>query len=71
MSGPKASRLVPVGLLLMSAGILYHNWMHAPFSEFIGAALMGMSIAMMLVGTMRSRRQSKPGPESRRPCDSP
>jgi len=70
VSRPMASRLVPVGLLLMSAATLYHNWTHDRFSEFVVGALMGLSIVMMIVGTVRSRRQSNRGEESRRPCDS-
>jgi len=70
VSRPKVSRLVPVGLLLMSAATLTHNWMHDRFSEFVVGALIGVSIVMMIVGTVRSRRPSKRGGESRGPCDS-
>jgi len=71
VSRPMASRLVTVGLLLMSAAILfvYHNWMHDRSSEFVVDASMGVSIGLMVAGLLRSRWQPTRSGESRRPCD--
>jgi hypothetical protein len=65
----KASRLVAVGLLLMAAARLYHNWMPDRFPDFFFGTSMGVSIGLMLVGLWRSRRQANRSEESGRPCD--
>jgi hypothetical protein len=69
-----ASRLIPLGLLLMSATLLYHNRYHNEmddrFSEFVVGALRGLSIGLMLAGAAQRRPHSNCCEESRRSCDS-
>jgi hypothetical protein len=58
MTRRKISRLIPVGLLMMSSALLYHNWMHGRGSDFAVGMLMGISIAMMIVGLVKHNRSS-------------
>lgn len=43
---------------MMSSALLYHNWMHGSGSDFAVGMLMGISIAMMIVGLVEQRRSS-------------
>ncbi len=53
----KFNRLVPIGLLMLSGGLILHNWVHGRYTEFAGGFLIGMSVVFMIAGVMgRSRR---------------
>lgn len=63
MSRRKVHPLIPVGLLMMSSALLWHNFMHDGFSDFTVGLLMGVSLGMMILGLIRQRRSDL---ESRR-----
>jgi len=53
MSRDKLNRLFPIGLLMLSIGLMLHNWTHGRYSDFAGGFLIGMSIVFMLAGLAR------------------
>ena len=56
----KTNPLIPVGLLMLSAGIALHNWTHARYSHFAGGFLLGAGIVLLIAGfTRRSRSDSE------------
>ncbi len=67
MSRRKVHLFIPVGLLMMSSALLWHNFMHDRFSDFAVGMLMGMSLTMMIVGLIRQRRRNsvEPGTNER------
>jgi hypothetical protein len=52
----KLNRLLPVGLLLLSLGVILHNWTHGRYSEFAGGFLIGMAIVFMIAGFVRTSK---------------
>ena len=44
----KLSRLLPVGVLMLASGLLLHNFVHLPKTEFIAGLLIGMSAVFMI-----------------------
>ena len=44
----KFNRLVR--LLMLSGGLVLHNWIHGRYTEFAGGFLIGMSIVFMIAG---------------------
>ena len=55
----KLSRLFPIGLLMLAAGLILHNFLHLAYSEFAGGFLIGMACVFMIAGIVtRSKRIS-------------
>lgn len=52
----KVKRLLPVGLLVLSIGLILHNWTHGHYWEFAGGFLIGMSIVFMIAGFIRTSK---------------
>jgi len=52
----KLGRLVPSGLLMLAAGLVLHNFMHARYSEFASGFLIGMSLVFMIAGFVGRQR---------------
>lgn len=56
----KSSLFTAVGALALSAGIGVQLWMHGNYAHFAGGFLLGMSIALLILGLARpSRRMSR------------
>ncbi len=58
MSRRKVHLLIPVGLLMMSSALLWHNFMHDRFSDFAVGLLMGVSLGMIILGSIRQKRSN-------------
>ena len=56
MSRRKISPFIPIGLLMMSSALLWHNFMRDRLSDFAVGLLMGVGLGMMVVGFIRQRR---------------
>ncbi|MGO9086897.1 MAG: hypothetical protein ACLQBK_16870 [Candidatus Sulfotelmatobacter sp.] len=54
----KVSPFIPVGLLMLSAGLLLHNWTHGNYWHFAGGFLLGAGIVLIIGGTFRQSRGS-------------
>jgi len=54
----KASRLIPIGLVMLSAGLMLNNWAHTRYSHFGGGFLLGMAIVFLLAGIVKQRRST-------------
>jgi uncharacterized membrane protein len=50
MSERKISRLVPVGLIALVAGIFLQHFTHERYSDFAGGFLMGMGLVFLIFG---------------------
>ena len=56
MSCFKASRLIPIGSLMLSCGLILNNWTHTKYSHFAGGFLLGMAIVFLIAGLVKQRR---------------
>jgi hypothetical protein len=52
----KVRRLIPIGLLMLSCGLILNNWTHTKYSHFAGGFLIGMAIVFMIAGMVKQRR---------------
>jgi hypothetical protein len=52
----KMNRLLPIGLLMLAAGLILHNFLRAHYSEFAGGFLIGMALVFMIAGLVWRRR---------------
>lgn len=50
MNQRKISRFVPVGLLVLVAGIFLQHFTHERYSDFAGGFLMGMALVFLIFG---------------------
>jgi len=53
----KTSLFTAVGALALSAGISVQLWMHGNYAHFVGGFLLGMSIALLILGLARPSRK--------------
>jgi hypothetical protein len=53
MNQHKISRFVPVGLLVLVAGIFLQHFTHGRYSDFAGGFLMGMALVFLIFGLLR------------------
>ena len=51
----KLKRLLPVGLLFLSGGLVLHNWTHGPYFSFAAGMLIGMSVVVVVAGLIAGR----------------
>jgi hypothetical protein len=47
------NRLFPFGALMLSGGLLLHNFLHARSSEFAAGFLIGMSIVLLIASSVK------------------
>jgi hypothetical protein len=47
-------RLFPIGVLMLSGGLLLHNFLHARSTEFAAGFLIGMSIVFLTAASVKS-----------------
>ena len=47
------NRLFPIGALMLSGGLLLHNFLHARYTEFAAGFLIGMSIMFLVAGSLK------------------
>jgi hypothetical protein len=47
------NRLFPVGALMLSGGLLLHNFLHARATEFTAGLLIGMSIVFLIAASVK------------------
>lgn len=52
----KLSRLFPIGVLMLAAGLMLHNFLHGRYTEFTGGFLIGMSAVFMIAGFFSQTR---------------
>ena len=50
MNQRKINRFVPVGLLLLMAGIFLQHFTHERYSDFAGGFLMGVDLVVLIFG---------------------
>jgi hypothetical protein len=50
-------RLFPVGALMLSGGLLLHNFLHAHSTEFAAGFLIGMSIVFLIAASVKRFNQ--------------
>ena len=50
MNQRKINRFVPVGLLLLMAGIFLQHFTHERYSDFAGGFLMGVALVVLIFG---------------------
>ena len=55
MSRHRLSRFVPVGLLVLVAGIFLQHFTHERYSDFAGGFLMGMSLVFLIYGLVKTK----------------
>ncbi len=48
----KLSRLLPIGVLMLAAGLILHNFLHGRYTEFTAGVLIGMSAVFMIAGSV-------------------
>jgi hypothetical protein len=58
-SANKFARLLPLGLVLLSAGLILRNFAHGRYSDFSAGFLIGISIVFMLAGWMGQSRATR------------
>ena len=51
----KLSRLLPIGVLMLAAGLMLHNVVHGRYTEFTAGFLIGMSAVFMIAGFISQR----------------
>ncbi len=51
------SRLVPIGLVLLSGGLLLNHWIHGDYAESISGFLIGLSLVFIIAGFVGRSRQ--------------
>jgi hypothetical protein len=51
----KLSRLLPIGVLMLAAGLMLHNFVHGRYTEFTAGFLIGMSAVFMIAGFISQR----------------
>lgn len=52
----KLSRLLPIGVLMLAAGLILHNFLHGRYTEFTAGFLIGMSAVFMIAGFLGQRK---------------
>ena len=52
-------RLFPVGALMLSGGLLLHNFLHARSTEFTAGLLIGMSIVFLIASSVRNSNRPR------------
>jgi hypothetical protein len=52
----RISRFIPIGLLIMSSSLLWHNFSRGRAPDFAVGALLGVALGMMIVGLVKQRR---------------
>lgn len=52
----KLNRLLPIGLLMLATGLVLHNWVHGPYTDFAGGFLIGMAAVFMIAGFVGNSR---------------
>jgi len=57
MSVRKRALSTAAGSLAMSAGIGLQLWAHGSYAHFVGGFLLGMSIALLILGLARPSRR--------------
>ncbi len=50
MSASKLNRLIPIGTILLAAGLGMHLWTHGDYTESISGFLIGISIVCIIAG---------------------
>lgn len=55
----KSNYLLPIGLILLAAGLILHNWISGARAEFPAGFLIGMSIVFMIAGFLNRSRAAK------------
>ena len=50
MNQRKINRFVPIGLLLLMAGIFLQHFTHERYSDFAGGFLMGVALVLLIFG---------------------
>ncbi len=53
----KINRLLPIGLLMLSGGLILRNFVHGRYFDFAAGFLIGMSIVFMIAGFVRQTRR--------------
>lgn len=54
----RLTRLLPIGVLILAAGLLLHNFLHARYSEFAAGLFIGISAVFIIAGTVGRSRMS-------------
>ncbi len=54
----KLSRLLPIGVLMLAAGLMLHNFVHGRYTEFTAGFLIGMSAVFMIAGSVGRMRKN-------------
>jgi hypothetical protein len=52
----KSDRLIPTGMLMLSGGLILHNWMYGRYTEFGGGFLIGMSLVFLIAGFVQQSK---------------
>ena len=52
----KLNRLLPVGLLLLAAGLILHNFAQGRATNFTAGFLIGMSLVFLIAGVIKGSR---------------
>ncbi|HKF06297.1 MAG TPA: hypothetical protein VKB49_28525 [Candidatus Sulfotelmatobacter sp.] len=50
MSVARLTRLLPIGAILLAAGLGLHLWTHGDFSESISGFLIGIGVVFIIAG---------------------
>lgn len=53
----KLKVLFPIGLLMLSGGLILHNWAHGNYTSFASGFLIGISL-VFLIASVLSRSRS-------------
>lgn len=56
MSRSKLNPLLPIGLLMLGAGLLLHIWMHGDYAQSASGFLLGLSVVFILFGFLSQKR---------------
>ena len=56
MSRSQLNRLLPIGLLMLGAGLLLHIWMPGDYAESASGFLLGISAVFIVFGFLRQKR---------------
>lgn len=52
----KLSRLLPIGALMLAAGLILHNFLHGRYTEFAAGFLIGMSAVFIIAASVGKLR---------------
>ena len=56
MNAKKISRFVPVGLLVLVAGIFLQHFTHERYSDFAGGFLIGVALVFLIFGVAQKMK---------------